>query len=170
MLKQLIPAATALLVVSLAASNVRAEGASSWVDVGPGHANAGASYDAPLGIAQSESRVGDVNMGRGLAIGFGPNGFTLSHSIGVQDNGVAFGHNVQLSIGPNGTHVSHGGVVTAGGNSQVITGGETQIDRFGARGGNYAGGSGWQTQAWSESRTQPGPLARFRARRHPWHP
>ena len=165
MLKQLFTAAGAMLVVSLAAATVRAEGSSSWVDVGPGHANAGASYDAPIGIAESESRVGDVNFGRGFALGFGPNGLTLSHSIGVQDNGVGVGHNFQMSIGREGTHVSHGGVLTAGGNSQVIAGGQTQIDHNGPQGGSYAGGSGWHTNAWSQSRTR-----RFRRPFHPWHP
>lgn len=152
MLLRLFSAAAAALVLSLASHSAWAQGSSSWVDVGPGHANAGAATDAPFGIARSESRVGDVNLGRGLAVGFGPNGLTLSHSIGLQDHGLGLGHTFNLSVGPNGTHVGQGGVLSVGPNSQVFTGGNTRIDRFGPRGGSYAGGTGRFTRAWSRNR------------------
>lgn len=155
MLKRLLTTGTTIVVISLA-SAAWAQSSSSWVDVGRGHADAGASYDGNWGIAESESRVGAVNLGRGLAVGVGPNGLTLSHSIGVRDQGgVGIGHNFNLAIGPNGSHVGHGGVVTAGPNSRVITGGNTEINRYGARGSNYAGGTGRYTNAWSDSRTTP---------------
>jgi len=145
-------AAAAALILSLAPLSAWAQGSSSWVDVGRGHANAGAATDAPFGIARSESRAGDVNLGRGLAVGFGPNGLTLSHSIGLQDHGLGLGHTFNLSVGPDGTHVGQGGVLSVGSNSQVFTGGNTRIDQFGPRGGSYAGGTGRFTRAWSRNR------------------
>ena len=153
MFHRLFATATPVVLLCLAALTAWAQGSSSWVDVGPGHADAGAATDAPFGFARSESRVGHVNLGRGLAVGFGPNGLTLSHSIGLQDHGLGLGHNFNLSVGPNGTHVGHGGVVTVGPNSQVFTGGNSRIDRFGPRGGSYAGGHGHFTRAWSRNRT-----------------
>ena len=47
------------------------------------------------------ARVGHVNMGRGFALGYGHNGLSLSHSIGVSgQHGVGAAHNFNLSIGP----------------------------------------------------------------------
>ncbi len=141
--------------IGLSVETCLADGAWSGVDVGPGHAGATAGYDAPQGIARTESRVGRVNMGRGLAVGFGPNGLSLSHSIGVSgQHGIGAAHNFNMSIGPNGTHVSHGGVQTVGGNSRVLAGGETHIGSGPIRGGSYTSGYGHNTRAWSRSRTR----------------
>lgn len=131
-------------------------GQESWssVDVGRRHARADAGYDAPRGIARTETQVGRVNLGRGLAVGYGPNGISLSHSIGVNHRGVGTAHNFQMSVGPHGTHIGHGGVVTSGGNSRVITGGETWTGRVGAGGGNFATGHGRRSDAWSRSSTR----------------
>ncbi|MHB8903046.1 MAG: hypothetical protein ACYC6Y_30160, partial [Thermoguttaceae bacterium] len=127
----------------------------SGVDVGPGHAGATAGYDAPQGIARTESQVGTVNVGRGLAVGFGPNGLTVSHSIGVSgQQGVGAAHNFNMSIGRDGTHVSQGGTYTVGGNTRVLAGGETYIGSGQVGGGSYTGGYGFDTQSWSRSQTR----------------
>ncbi len=146
-----VPPVALLIVFPLVS---RAQESWSSVDVGRRHARADAGYDAPRGIARTETKVGRVNLGRGLAVGYGPNGISLSHSIGVNHRGVGTAHNFQMSVGPHGTHIGHGGVVTSGGNSRVITGGESWTGRGGAGGGNFATGHGRRSDAWSRSSTR----------------
>jgi hypothetical protein len=138
-------------VFLLLSGTTLANGAYSQVDVGRGHADALAGYNAPAGIARTESRVGNVSLARGLAIGYGPNGISLSHSIGVAGHHVGTAHNFQLSVGPNGTHVGRSGVVTTGGNTRVIAGGDTASEPGVPHGGNFATGYGRRTEAWSQS-------------------
>ncbi len=149
--RYLVPPAALLLFFPVASG---AQDSWSRVDVGRRHARADAGTSAPRGIARTETRVGRVNLGRGLAVGYGPNGVSLSHSIGVNHGGVGTAHNFQMSVGPHGTHVGHGGVVTSGGNSRVITGGESWTGRGGAGGGNFATGHGRRSDTWSRSSTR----------------
>ena len=136
-----------------------AQGASTIVDVGPGFAGSDATASGRWTHTDTESRVGsNGSMARGLAIGAGPNGLSLSHSIGVNHGGVGLGHNLNLSIGRGGTHVSHGGVKSVGGNSRIIAGGGTQ-QNFGGisgrvRGGSTVTGFGNRTQNHSGARTR----------------
>lgn len=148
------------LVFFLLAGTSLGNGAHSQVDVGRHHADAQAGYNAPAGIARTESRVGEVSLGRGLAIGYGPGGISLSHSIGLSGRVLGGAHNFQLSVGPNGTHVGRSGVVTAGGNTRVIAGGDTSSGPGRPQGGNFATGFGRRTEAWSQSRVDA-------RRRHP---
>lgn len=143
-------------LLGLSVETCLADGAWSGVDVGPGHAEANAGYDAPQGLARTESRVGQVNVGQGFALGYGPDGLSLSHSIGVSGQNGLLGaaHNFNLSIGRDGTHVSHGGVQTIGGNSRVLAGGEAHYGPGQLGGGSYTGGFGQNTRAWSQSRTR----------------
>ena len=141
-----------------------ANGAHSQVDVGRHHADAQAGYSGPAGMARTESRVGNVSLGRGLAIAYGPGGISLSHSIGVASRGVGTAHNFQLSVGPNGTHVGRSGVVTAGGNTRVIAGGDTSSEPGRPQGGNSASGFGRHTEAWSRSQVN---ARRAALHRHP---
>lgn len=142
--------ATSLLILVWTGTCL-AEGAYSEVDVGRRHAEAQAGYSGRAGIARTQSRVGAVSLGRGLAIGYGPGGISLSHSIGVSGRGIGTAHNFQLSVGPNGTHVGRSGVVTAGGNTRVIAGGDTSRGPGRPQGGNFAAGFGRRTEAWSQS-------------------
>ena len=139
------------LVLLLLSSTASANEAYSQVDVGRRHADAQAGYDAPAGIARTESRVGNVSLGRGLAIGYGPNGISISHSIGVAGRHIGTAHNFQLTVGPNGTHVGRSGVVTTGGNTRVIAGGDTASGPGVPHGGNFATGYGRRIEAWSQS-------------------
>jgi hypothetical protein len=43
-------------------------------------------------------------------------------------------------------------VISAGGNSQVLTGGQTHVGPGGASGGNYGTGFGQYNHAWSHNR------------------
>jgi hypothetical protein len=87
-------------------------------------------------------------------VGAGPNGISLSNSIGAGTGPLGGAHNVNLHIGRNGTHVSHGGVVSQGGNRRVISGGSAGNYGGQVSGGNYSTGFGNQTNAYSKSRTR----------------
>jgi hypothetical protein len=152
MLRSLFCSASLVGLLGLAVETCLADGAWSSVDVGRGHAGATAGYDAPQGLARTETHVGRVSLGRGLALGLGPEGLSLSHTIGVSGHRAGAAHNFQLSIGPNGTHVSRGGTVTRGGNTRVVAGGETYSGPGPVRGDSFAGGFGRRSRAWARSR------------------
>jgi hypothetical protein len=151
------------LVFLLLSQTALANGAYSRVDVGRHHADAQAGYDAPAGFARTESRVGNVSLGRGLAIGYGPNGISISHSIGVAGRHLGTAHNFQLSVGPSGTHRGRSGVVTRGGNTRVIVGGDTAVGPVRPYGGSFATGYGRHIQARSSSEVR---TRRAAAHRH----
>jgi hypothetical protein len=163
MKRNLFAAAIVVVLLSWSPETCQANGAASQVDVGRRHAGAEASYDGPAGIARTDTRVGRVNFARGLAVSYGPQGVSISHSIGVSRGGVATAHNFQLSVGPHGRHVSHGGVVSRGGDTRVISGGETYTGRGGPHGGSFSSGTGHRTNAWSRSQSDP------RRSSYPWH-
>lgn len=148
-----LPATMVVALLGASAETCLGSGAASQVDVGRGHASAEASYDGPRGMARTDTRVGRVNFARGLAVTYGPQGVSVSQSIGVAHGNFARAHSFQLSVGPQGTHVGHGGVVTRGGNTRVISGGETYTGPGGPHGGNFATGTGHRTDAWSRSQT-----------------
>ena len=134
-----------------------AQSASTRVDVGPGHAAANGAANGHWKRVHTESKVGPIgSLGRALAIGAGPNGLSISHSIGLNGPGQGIGHNFNLSIGPSGAHVSRGAVNAAGGPTRVIAGGNTGFQRFGPPiGGSTVTGFGHRTTAVSESRVTP---------------
>ncbi len=142
-----------ILVAAPAAAN--AQGAGTAVDVGPGHAAASGSASGQWQLVDSSSRVGNgTSFGNALAVGAGPNGLAISHSVGVNGGGGGAAHNFNLAIGAGGTHVSNGGVVTAGGDSRVIASGSAEHG-FAPQGGSTVGGFGNNTQAYSNSQTTP---------------
>jgi hypothetical protein len=154
---------TALLLFGLLAGSTQGSEAWSHVDVGRHHADARAGYDAPRGLVRTESRVGDVNVGRAVAVGLGPGGVSLSHSIGLSRGGMGTAHNFQLGIGPGGTHAGHGGVVARGGEARVISGGETSSG-YAPGGSNYSSGFGRRVEAWSNSNSRRSPYRHFSSR------
>jgi len=139
-----------ILLLPHAALAVSAE---TGVDVGPGEAGADAGADGAWNHAETETKVGpNGSMGRAFAVGAGPDGLSLSHSIGVNNGNSGFGHNFNMTIGPNGTHSSSGGVASQGNGGRVIAGGSTQGgSRLG--GGSTVGGFGNRTNAWTNART-----------------
>ncbi|KAA5547063.1 hypothetical protein FYK55_01195 [Roseiconus nitratireducens] len=150
------PAVLFALVLALSATNVSAQSAGSWVDIGRGKVGAGANASGSmLQFAKSKSKSKNgVDFGHGFAVGAGPDGIALSNSIGVGGGPVGAAHNLQLNIGRNGTHVSHGGVVSEGGNRRVISGGSTGVRNGQVYGGSQSTGFGTNTKAYSKSHTR----------------
>jgi hypothetical protein len=154
-MKRVLYSAAAFALLGASAETCLGSGAASQVDVGRGHASAEAGYDGPRGIARTDTRVGRVNFARGLAVTYGPNGVSISQSIGVAHGSFATARTFQLSVGPHGRHVGHSGTVTRGGVTRAISGGDTYTGPGGPQGGNFATGTGRRTDAWSRSQTVP---------------
>jgi hypothetical protein len=146
-----------LALAGFAASEASAQRAESWVDIGNGFAGSGASASGSLvqiAKSKSSSRNG-VQFGHGFAVGAGPEGVSLSNSIGAGTGPVGAAHNLNLHLGRNGAHVSHGGVVSEGGNRRVISGGQAGSYQGRVQGGSRSSGFGRNTKAYSKSRTLP---------------
>ena len=154
MLTRLIKTSLLTLAVFVFPAVSSAQWADSGVNVGPGFANGSASADGDWTLVDSGSHVnGNTSIGRGVAIGAGPDGISFSHSIGVSGNGVGAGHNFNMSIGRQGTHVSGGNVITQGGTPGVSIGGGSGNYPSGFGGGSYATGFGNFTSANTFSQT-----------------
>lgn len=138
---------TAALLLALTPVMALAQSAESGVDVGPDGSGASAGYVGDWGIAKTESRDG---LGRALGVGVTRDGIAISHSIGASSGSAGVGHNFNMAIGRDGSHVSHGGVVTSGGNGRVAVGGSGSQQG----GGSTATGWGTNTDAWSKSKTR----------------
>lgn len=148
--------ALALAIACAVPLAARGQNASTVVDVSPGQAGASGTASGAWQLVESNSRVNHgTSLGKSLAVGAGPNGLAISHSVGVNSGGVGAAHNFNLSIGPQGTHVSNGSVISQGGNSRVIAGGNAQTGFTGPRGGSQVSGFGHHTRAHSQSRTMP---------------
>lgn len=146
---------TAVALVAAMAAPVSAQRAGSWVDIGNGVVGSGASASGPLQFAKSKSSSKNgVDFGHGFAVGAGPNGIALSNSIGAGTGPLGVAHNMNLNIGAGGAHLSHGGVVSEGGNRRVISGGQTGVQNGQVYGGSSSTGYGNRTKAWSSSHTR----------------
>ena len=147
---------TTLALVAGTASPASAQRAGSWVDIGNGFAGSGASASGSLlQIAKSKSSSKNgVQYGHGFAVGAGPEGISLSNSIGAGTGPLGAAHNVNLHVGRNGTHVSHGGVVSQGGNRRVVSGGNAGSYNGRVSGGSSSTGFGNRTKAYSKSQTR----------------
>lgn len=89
-------------------------------NAGGGNAGATARYDGSagsVGITRTNTRTGDVNLSRGLAVGVDKDGLDLSFSHAIAPkNGPAYAGTFNLSVGANGqVNGSYGGVVSEGG-------------------------------------------------------
>lgn len=165
-----------LLCLTACGTNAaRAQSASTWVDVGPDRAGAGGTATGTFQHVDTRSRVGPGgNIAHGVAIGAGPNGLAMSHSIGVHGGGRGNAHNFNLSVGPGGAHVSRGNVHSSGGNSRVIASGSTSTGNpwNPPGGGSLVTGFGRQTQASTTADTRsmrpPFPPMPRRAMRGPF--
>jgi hypothetical protein len=132
------------------------QSAGTWVDVGPGSAAAGGSATGAFQHVDSQSRVGPLgSVASGVAVGAGPNGLSISHSIGLNAGGRGSAHNFNLSVGPNGSHISHGNVNSAGGNSRVIAGGSSNVGSpwNAPSGGSQVTGFGQHTNAHTHAQS-----------------
>ncbi|KAA1260762.1 hypothetical protein LF1_33030 [Rubripirellula obstinata] len=153
--KTLLGCVATLMIAAATATPASAQRASTFVDIFRGGAEAGASADGQLKFAKSKSSSRNgVQFGHGFAVGAGPNGIALSNSIGGGAGPLGVAHNMNMTISPNGTHISHGGVVSQGGNRRVTSGGSTGIQNGQVYGGSESTGHGNRTRAWSNSRTR----------------
>lgn len=149
----------ALLFTLSFATSTNAQESNTGVTVGRNGTGATASFDGLFGIAKTKVKSGDIDVGRGLAIGVGQNGLTLSHTIGGGKHGVGLGHTMQLNIGENGTHFGHGAIVSQGGQNQFVQLGSQTTTRNGVpQGGNVLNGFGQNNQAFSQSQTVRRPV------------
>lgn len=82
---------------------------------GNGTAVATANYSGDAGYARTNSRSGEVNHARGIAVGFDENGLALSLSNAVEHRGLAVASNFNLSIDRNGDVSTSSGVALARG-------------------------------------------------------
>ncbi len=114
-----------------------------------GGAGASANYVGQGGPAytRTDTRSGNINLARGLAVGFDQDGldFSFSHAIASRF-GPAFAGTFNLSIGFNGSvSGSYGGVVSNGG-----------VNRSAEAGGNTRSGpAGSQSQAMARGDANP---------------
>lgn len=144
-----------LVIAAATGSTASAQRASSGVDIFRGGAGANASADGMFKFARTNSSSNNgVQFGHGLAVGAGPNGIAVSNSIGGGAGPLGAAHNVNLNIGTKGTHISHGGVVSQGGNRRVTSGGGTGIQNGRVYGGSRSRGYGNHTKAYSKSHTR----------------
>lgn len=101
-----------------------------------GTAAASANYDGNggRGFTHTATRTGNVNMARGLAIGFDDDGMDLSYSYAVAPNhGPAYAGTMNVSIGHDGGVSGSQGAVSARGGAvrSVQAGGSTSSGRYG---------------------------------------
>ncbi len=147
-------AALALFTIT-APTNVDAQWSESGINLGGGFAGASASADGQWTLVDTTSKVdGSNSFGHGIGIGVGPNGISLSNSVGVNTAQGGVGHNFNMTIGQNGTHFSESGVVAQGGNTGVAVGGGSGQYGGGISGGSSATGYGDYVDAYSNSHTQ----------------
>ncbi len=110
---------------------------------GPGNAAATARYEGDHGFARTDTRSGNVNLARGVAVGVDEDGLSLSLSNAVATrHGPAVATNFNLSIGRDG-EVSHsGGVAVADGpvHRSATAGGAAFSDRHDSGALSYASG------------------------------
>ena len=151
-----LSAFTLLAVATLAVtSSADAQWAESGVNLGNGVAGANASADGHWTLVDSTSNVnGSNSFGHGFGIGVGPQGMSISNSVGVNSAGGGVAHNFNMTIGQNGTHFSDGGVVSQGGYTNVGAGGGSGQYGSGISGGSYATGNGNYVDAYSNSHTR----------------
>jgi hypothetical protein len=124
----------------------------AWADNGwtsPGSAGATANYngdDDGVGFARTRTRTGNVNLARGVAVGFDRDGLDLSLSHAFAPKfGPAYAGTFNLSIGADGqVSGGYGGVLARGGESRSVEAGGVTSSHDG------------QTQVITRGNTAPG--------------
>ncbi|MBL8878029.1 MAG: hypothetical protein JNG88_02825 [Phycisphaerales bacterium] len=86
-----------------------------------------ANYTGEAGFARTNSRSGEVNQARGIAVGFDENGLALSLSNAVEHRGLAVASNFNINIDRDGDVSTSSGVALARGGREreVSVGGAT---------------------------------------------
>lgn len=90
-----------------------------------GNATATARYEGDVGFARTDTRTGQVNLARGVAVGVDEDGVTVSLSLAVAPkNGPAIATNLNLTFNRDGTTaVSTGHSVATGGAARTVSAG-----------------------------------------------
>lgn len=97
---------------------------------GSGTATATARYEGDHGFARTDTRTGQVNVARGVAVGVDEHGVSVSVSTAVAPrNGPAIATNFNMSIGLNGSATSTGRVTATGGVERSVTAGGATATR-----------------------------------------
>lgn len=144
-----VPAATL-------ASEARTTANASSRPNGPGTVAATATYQGDRGYARTQTRTGEVNHARAVAVGIDENGLSvsISHAVASQD-GPAFATNFNYTFSRNGDVARSSGQVTASGGVErsVAVSGQTSSGRGGPAASSLATG-----------RTTPGGIVRANVR------
>lgn len=90
-----------------------------------GTATATARYAGDAGFARTDTRTGNANLARGVAVGVDENGISLSVSLAIApQRGPAYATNFNLTFDTNGDGAtSFGNVVATGGTRRTVTAG-----------------------------------------------
>lgn len=108
-----------------------------------GTAAATARYAGDLGWARTQTRSGELNVARGIAVGFDRDGLSLSVSQALAPSyGPALATNFNLSLGRDGSVSGSTGLAVAqgGGERSVIAGGRTAATLLGGSATSVASG------------------------------
>lgn len=125
------------------ASEARTTANASNGPYGPGTATATATYQGDRGYARTQTRTGEVNHARAVAVGIDEDGLSvsISHAYAPR-NGPAFGTNFNYTFSRDGEIARSSGQVTARGGVErsVAVGGQTSSGRSGAVATSLASG------------------------------
>lgn len=163
-----------LLSASLAwASDAETSATATGGRHGPGTATATARYTGDVGFARTNTRTGEVNIARGVAVGVDKEGLSLSVSLAVApSHGPAVATNLNMSIDRDGGTASSVGRVVAedggdrwvsrpGGERTVSAGGRTSSSGPWPTATSVAAGrtaDGGRVKAYTRSDSTPGRL------------
>ncbi|MEW6253139.1 MAG: hypothetical protein AB1716_21075, partial [Planctomycetota bacterium] len=85
------------------ASDVETSASATGGRYGAGTATGTARYAGDVGFARTDTRTGEVNAARSVAVGVDPNGLSLSWSLALAPNrGPALATNFNMRIGADG--------------------------------------------------------------------
>lgn len=149
MMKRILNSAALLALAAPAlASDAKTSATATNGPLAPGSAAASANYQGDRGFARSDTRTGDVNIARGVALGVDQNGLSLSvsHALAPR-HGPAIATNFNMSINRNGD-VAHsvGAAIATGGVERTAT----------VSGGAGRNGRSAESAAFAHGRTSGG--------------
>jgi hypothetical protein len=131
------------LTTPVLASDAETTASATGNRYGPGTATGTSRYFGDVGFARTDTRSGDVNVARSVAVGADENGMSLSVSWAVAPNrGPALASNLNMTIGRDGQVATSGGLsIAQGGISRTASvGGATGVGPAGPVATSTAGG------------------------------
>ncbi len=135
--------ASLLISTSAAASGAQTSATATSIPTGPGTAAATASYEGDRGFARTQTRTGEVNQARAVAVGVDEDGLTvsISHAFAPR-TGPAFATNLSFTFGRGGDVAQSAGQAHAQGGFErsVTAGGQSSSGRGSAVATSLASG------------------------------